>query len=492
MMYEGIEKIRIPLGYDDPAWGPVAIPLHPRSMEKIAGSSHTPQKLLDFMDRIRPRDDGRYVLLNAIGAYEFWGNNSNADAFPEWSLRGDPIPEQVKQFCRERSLTVPSDWGCSTFERYAYPFRHHNNKDPMLSIGERVCCAAYNDHMHRVELIVFILTSKAPDVVQRIDDGIPVPWSMGARLPWDCCSVCLKISTRIEDYCIHLKDMKNQILPNGEKVFSWNYFPRFFDISAVVVPADKSAYSLRKVASANPYLGIEAPSAQALVVPEGMSKYASILDYLAAGGEKRADIIKEIPAQAPAKDLGESPIDPDVWRILFDLVSRDSKTSETMPQELDALKGTPPASMLSALTSLGIILKPEEADGLLGDQEVPEALDLQQPDPTLLSRIKGLVPKRSLFDPMFSERVLSNMSPSTRENRPALVKRSNSTAVYASYVSWLRHMDLDRLETIVSHPSIQIALDPSSVEARIIGLEKTAHSFPKMARPFIAGISLGC
>jgi hypothetical protein len=385
---------------------------------------------------------------------------------------------------------VPTDWGYTTFERYAYPFRHHNNKDPMFSIGERVCCADYNDQMHRIELIVFVLTSKAPDIIQRIDEGVPVPWSMGSRLPFDICSVCLKVSTKVEDYCEHLKSMKNQILPNGEKVFSWNYFPRFFDISAVVIPADRSAYSLKKVASLNRYLGENFVQEGALMVPAGMSKYASMLDYLSSGGVKTGEIEKEIPAQEPSKDLGESPISPDVWRLLFARVARDKGRTETMPREMDSLRGQSQQDLLSTLTSLGVVLKPEESGTLL-DSPVPQDLDLKQPNTTLLNGIKGLVSKRSLFDPAFSERDASSMSSPGGTRGRALVKTS-SAAVHDSYVAWLRHLDFDRLEEVVSHPSVQLALDPGTVEAKIIGLEKTGqYSFPEKARPFIAGVSIG-
>jgi hypothetical protein len=847
-------EVYTPLGSGTEAWGPVAIPLHPRSMEKIAGTSFTPQKLIDFMDRIRPRDDGRYVLLNAIGAYEYWSSNANADAFPEWSLKGEPPPPMVKEFIRAKGLPMPTEYGCDTFERYAYTYRYHQNQDPTLTIGERVCCAAYNDKMHRVELIVFVSNEKAPDLVQRIDAGEPIPWSMGAKLPYDLClypgtqiygpdmvknvedvevgdfvftnkgrarkvvqvfrrsytgtvvtlkvkglvqrptltgnhpvfvfrkeqirtpggrrlnekaadvtgafveassvkpgdyvavprlsmdtseyesidvplarlcgyylgdgciitqrrgegktggrdyvgisvccnadekdhiarvvdtfeilseskvhvypagedrhavqivchdqvlaarvagmcgrlkekhipaeifyspvesrlallggmmdtdgcvdkkkkgsrititinplmeqaqilafsvgipatmsrnrvysdwspgttinqlnlgcagtsilkdystkcasvepvvrwsatiiehgdffllpvdtviqeeavekpvfnlaveedetyhvgfiahncSVCMNVATNRDMYCEHLKNMKNHVLPDGQKVFSWNWFPRFFDISAVIVPADRSAYSLKKIASVGgPF--VEIVESPVLAPPmAGIEKFAGILDFLSAGGTKKADIEKEVPVEEPQKNLGPSPIDPDVWKILFNRVAKDQATSETLPKEMMDLKGFSPQTILSALTSLGVILKPEEAGYLLGDQKVPADLDLKQPDPTLLGRSKGLIEKRSMFDPFFSMRTPREAS----IWRPTvLVKRANS---YDSYKAWLSHVDLEQLKAVTSHPSVQMLLNPSLVEEKILGLEKSAGvpTFLRMVTPFVAG-----
>lgn len=481
-------EVYTPLGIGSDVWGPIAIPLHPRSMEKIAGETYTPQKLLEFMDRIRPRDEGRYVLLNAIGAYEYWSSNSNADAFPEWSLKGEPPTPMVKDFIRAKGLPIPTDYGCDTFERYAYTYRWHQNQDPSLTIGERVCCAAYNDKMHRVELIVYVSKEKAPDLIEKIDSGVPIPWSMGAKLPYDICSVCMNVATRREDYCDHLKNMKNHVLPDGSKVFSWNWFPRFFDISAVVVPADRSAYSLRKVASAGgPFEAL--PPEQGLVrAPVGMEKFAGLFDFLS--GTKKAAIEKEVPVEEPSKNLGPSPMDPDAWKVLYNRVVKDQATSETMPAEMAGLRGFSPQAILSALTSLGIILKPEEAGYLLGDQKIPSDLDLQPPDPTLLSRAKGLIEKRSMFDPFFSLRESKESSGSLW--RPmVLVKRAEA---YDSYRTWLMHLDLDDLKVVTSHPSVRMLLNPGLLEEKVLGLEKAASgvpSFIEMVTPFVAGASAG-
>lgn len=181
----GIEKHVLP-AYDA-AWGPSYLPIHSRVFEKTASEVYIPDRLIKAAASLRPREDGRYVHINAVGANEAWGSNRNGDLFWEWSLLGETPPPHVQAFLKRRGLRPPPEYGISTFETYAYPFVLHNNKDPKFSIGEKVICAAYNEKMKRGELIVFIRKDdpkdgvglSAPDLIDMIDRGDPIPWSMG-------------------------------------------------------------------------------------------------------------------------------------------------------------------------------------------------------------------------------------------------------------------------------------------------------------------------
>ncbi len=870
-----------PLGMDVPEWGPVMVPLHPRTIEKLAGDLYTPRRLLDFMNNLRPRDDGRYLLLHAIGAYEYWGNNKNGDAFPEWSLKGDPMPPDVLKYVRERGLPVPAEYGYRTFETYGYVYRHHANTDRVLSIGERVCCAAYNEKMHRVELIIFVSKYKASDLIEKIDKGIPIAWSMGSRLPFDVCfsagaridvpngfmpvenveigqpvlsfsgafklvtkifkrkytgtvfrieavgipkgswvtsnhpyyvvkedrlrmckgsnndktrrhtpggcdtvcrlcgadiprpeeipvgeievgdylvypiqrekkkknvsdaeagilgfylgdgspirqrrgqyrdseyilqgmqfsfsqdypdilralvdtclsgdyreprvyedndrnawsihlyertlahraiqvcgegsktkkiddevlgwpisarasfvgryldadgsvdpkkkssrfistspqliwglrrvllsmgivpgvhqetatsgytrgscliwvlhlngadtwrlrkfsekikryggevrvkrenfisgglvyhrvteidesevedievhnlsvdedesyvadgsavhncSVCFHPARRRSDYCVHLKTMLNKILPDGTKVFSYNYFPRFFDISEVTVPADRSAYSLKKVAEDSVFAGeavvqVSKPSPRAVPTEEEMAKYAEMLDFMKTGGEKEAAIDKEVPAQAPAKDLGGDPIKKSLWNFIMEKVREDrSKDIEPIPASTrDLLKKAPLEKALSALTSLGILMTPGEANDVIGDREIPKGLDTSPPVSKLLQSLTGVIPGRSMFEPRFSIRIMQITRPE-RKNLLDLLAKTASVA-YDQYVGWLRTIDLEKLSELTAHPSVQLLLSPSVIKDKMFELEeeKVASEPRDVFLPFIAG-----
>lgn len=481
------------LGYDDPSWGPTAIPLHPSTMDKLAGSSYTPQRLLDFINNIRPRDDGRYILLNALGAGEYWGGNRNNDIFPEWSLRGDPPPPDIMDLVRSKGLVVPTEYGYKTFERYAFPFRQHCNNSPEFSIGDRVCCAAYNDKMHRVELIIFIYQHKAPDIVKRLDDGEPIPWSMGSKLPWDHCLCCGHVARNRAEYCDCLKNFPGKVFPDGRKVLAANYFPRFFDISEIMVPADRSAYSLRKVA------GVMDASERLMrlpsdpePVPAGMAKYAGLIDFLVSGG-KEATIEKETPALEPAKNLGPSPVDPQLWKMLRGLVEKDEECSERIPHGLmDSLKEQPLDKVLPALTTAGIILKPNEVDSLTGGDEakLPSSLDFSEPDPTILMKLRDLVRGRSMFDPHFSIRIL-RISKKEGDAPAKGITVIGTSGAANKYRDLLKHgIDLESLKEATAHPRVQMLLNPGSLERTMLELEAEAHPFHTMVLPFLAASGL--
>ena len=96
----------------------------PGDMEKAAaffGMGKTAAPLLssvrDLLDRLKPSPRKIYILVNALGASEYWGGNINGDAFPEAALihRG-PV------------------YGYETFNT-AGVFKHHQNKDPSKSFG---------------------------------------------------------------------------------------------------------------------------------------------------------------------------------------------------------------------------------------------------------------------------------------------------------------------------------------------------------------------
>ena len=189
------------------------------------------------------RAENAYVLVNALGAGEYFGSNINADHFPWNALahEGD-------------------DYGYKTFLN-AHCFTHHANKDPTKAIG-RPIWSGLNTRMKRVELIIEVNRNKAKiegadGIITRIDAGEFPDVSMGARVPYDRCSICDNKSKTRDDYCEHMRpgpEMRgiygpNKILPDGRKIFVYNDYPRFFDISFVFIGADKTAKVMTKLAS---------------------------------------------------------------------------------------------------------------------------------------------------------------------------------------------------------------------------------------------------
>jgi hypothetical protein len=193
--------------------------IHPQSLEKTAGISDA---IIEFVKSLTPVKGSSYALINALSSGEFYGSNRNGDYFPE-----DALKEHHK-----------------TFEIFGHVYRHHINKDPNKSIG-KVIFAYYNPDMHRVELIVELYNDKAKDIIDDLNAGKLPATSMGCKVPWDECSICGNRAKTRADYCSHLKEQMNMILPGGRKVYAINRKPKFFDISIVTIPAEKTSSVLK-------------------------------------------------------------------------------------------------------------------------------------------------------------------------------------------------------------------------------------------------------
>lgn len=180
-----------------------------------------------YGDKLVTPEEG-YTFCNALflGSYEAWGPNQNGDAFVE----------KVLEECHP------------TFVSDAKHYKHHQNTDPTKCYGD-VVSSYYNPKMRRVEGIIRIENAKSPAMIEKINRGEPVPLSMAAKLPFDVCSICEKKSTSTSEYCDHLKYEMMNIYPDGKIVCAFNPKPTFFDISEVVKGADRTAFTLKKVAS---------------------------------------------------------------------------------------------------------------------------------------------------------------------------------------------------------------------------------------------------
>lgn len=282
------------------------------------------------------------VLLTALGSGEYWGANQNGDYFPEAAL------------CHEGY-----DYGYQTFEKYAKIYKHHINKDPAAAYGD-VKLAVFNPQYHRVELVVILDDTKAPDIAQRIADGNYPDWSMGCRVPYDICSICRNKAPTRAQYCEHARYNLGGIDPTtGKQVFVINTRPKFFDISEVLLGADKVAKTLLKVANLS-------------AIPIIMSS-ALIAEKMAL--DKQSVMNKEVPL---AED--EPPLDIDKAKELAESITEVKAKEPNLPREdLDKLSEFPFQQVMSTLSSLGIIPKPQEFQRILlisiGKREMADKLD---------------------------------------------------------------------------------------------------------------------
>jgi hypothetical protein len=258
--------------------------------EKVGGAPPfadwtTGEQLRAFVRTITPSDrrDHVYVLVNALGAGEYYGPNINSDYFPWDSLTHQGI-----------------DYGYQTFLN-AHTYQHHQNKDPNRAIGTPVQ-SLINPQMKRVELVIKLNKEKArtegaDGILTRIDNGEFCDVSMGCKVPFDICSICGHKSKTRSDYCIHMRPPEelrhkfgpNRILEDGRRVFVINTLPKFFDISFVFVGADKTAKVMAKLAQKGKHICL----GNACAIPNVVEEVSPILydhlgEQLHLGQEKTA------------------------------------------------------------------------------------------------------------------------------------------------------------------------------------------------------------
>lgn len=273
-------------------------PLHPQVQEYIRS--------------IQPDGKSTWVLVNAMGAGEWYGDNINGDFFPYKELvthtekfLAIPILDYEKR--RLEGGSIPG--GYPTFYT-AGVFKHHINKDPLKSFGD-IFAAIWNESMKRVELIIRLdhARSKSLDtwhIVERIMNGEFVDVSMGCKVPYDVCSICGNKAKTKEEYCQHIRDRRKNRDPrgDGQRPYMINIQPRFFDLSFVFIGADKTARVLKKIASA------QTEKLSFVSLPQEASLEQRIREKLAAiqkeGKQlKLADIIKYVVPNPEARRVSK-------------------------------------------------------------------------------------------------------------------------------------------------------------------------------------------
>jgi len=446
--------IKVSTFLGESSYGIGAVPLFGPAdavFEKTASVGLLPE-VVRYISSLQPRKDAQYVLVNAMGAGEFYSSNINSDWFSEEALMhcpsgwtGNPLTDKL----------LAKDWpyGFPTFYD-AKAFAHHKNKDPNRAYGE-VELAVWNDHMKRVELVVRVDHFKCVQfggmgVWDRLVAGQFPDVSMGTRVCFDLCSICtdwdaynkalqtfdpkkyrhpglavlevhkqlikntgkgirgLSPSTKV--YCEDMKQRPNKILPDGRKVFVYNPYPRMFDISFVFIGADRTAKVMIYIVRAGHTFA--APSA---FVAEQMgltdadidgvrTKTASVDDVLEfaflkdAAKNKQSEIDKQVvPSQFAGKAM---PI----------MAKNEPDISDDMMQ---LLKAVPLHKALATLTAMGIVLKPSEYQQLASEKS-EKTMTPGSFMPALARLLLPMMPMRSALGPYIERRIviLSAITPS--------------------------------------------------------------------------------
>jgi hypothetical protein len=348
-------------------------------LNKTAGSGYSPELLKAIMS-IQKKPSLYYVVINAMGSYEVWGDNGNGDAFPEAGL--------IHKSLRTDMLTK-DDYGYKTFEYYAHFFKHHINKPDSPRYGE-VVFSHWNDKIHRVELIVGIDKEKSIEIITALEKGELVAVSIGVKVPYDRCCICGNKAKTREEYCKHAKsymgvivdlhlarqwsiELGKTILP-GAKVFVFNDYPRGFDISRVYVGADKTSFILSKAA------GISILSVD---IAEAMGVTDDMVDKVAQVS-KIGEIDKEIGADSPT-DI-EGMVNPSSKSIIIRKALREKlnklieKEPEIPSETLNLIASAAPIkNIFSTMIGMGIHPKPREFQRIvlvsIGKRDEADRLD---------------------------------------------------------------------------------------------------------------------
>lgn len=407
-------------------------------LTKTASTSFHPQ-IADYIANAKPIEGKTQVLLTSLGAGEYWGSNVNGDYFPQDGLRHHG-----------------PDYGHKTFETLGKVYKHHINKDPQKSYGD-VLLSVWHDTMKRVELIVTLDHEKAPDLIERINNAEYPSVSMGCRVKFDVCSVCgNKAKTRAQ-YCDHLRYHMNKIPPGfDKKAYAINLKPKFFDISFVLVGADRIAKVMKKIAH--------------------VDKLAFGLSTPKIAERKQAEIKKIVPSNT----------EPNTVKNLEEIGDRDSKLLQAYEKpipkniiiKITSTSAPGPAFLsrvLSSLSATGILPKPPEfqsialrslgqsglADKLEGSQcvfnpyeNIPQRtlsrysdqldIDPEKTDNDIIRSLIPILPEKSYARPHLSKRVirivkLAGANQAPEESKEKVIDSSFLpvmgvlTALYAAY-----------------------------------------------------------
>lgn len=425
-------------------------------LEKTASLNYAKlePEMRDFVADLKPVEGKLFVLLYALGAYEYWGPNDNADAFKEEVLANSD----------------PSN-GYRTFLK-ATVFRHHKNKDPEGEGFGRVVVAVYNPRMHRAELLVEIDRAKAAalghnDLIERLDAGENPAVSMGMRTSYDVCSWCDNKSYKADgsDKCRHLKSIKQggdglRMAVNEAGVVCCMFNVRFsaFDISFVDIGAEPQSFAIAKVARKESALPAADVSWQT----------------------KLAEIIKHIPAMSAFEDQ-----DP--------FLGTDT---------LRAIGGMGTPTALAATARAGIVLKPSEfqwlmlhaagmgqmADDLLHSGRVagpsPRGVHAQipimtkHPGSAAMAVVAPWMPQRSIYAPFLGRprgiRIQMTVIPHGQDDMLSQVSQA-----YDGYRRSLACcMPLFANQASLD-PAVASMLDPDWLFTQSLGLSKQAMLGPK-------------
>ena len=200
-------------------------------------------------DKFERKPGHTYIHLISVAAGEHYGPNSRADFYNGDSYRHDfskPEENGRKFIILKPGLKATHN---KTFMEHGGVYTEHFSSLDGAKPQGYIVKAALNPEMKRGELIIGVETDKWADDIHKLESGKPMKFSIGASAPYDICSICGHITTTEDGHCEHYKQMPGEFMDDGNQVYVISDNCLFHDISRVKRPAEKIAFSIRKVAS---------------------------------------------------------------------------------------------------------------------------------------------------------------------------------------------------------------------------------------------------
>ena len=256
---------------------------------------------VDIIKKFERKPGYEYIHLISVADGCTYGPNSRADFY-----NGEPCEIKIPHPEKGCPTVIMLDGGISkyhdTFLENGGVYTEHRNKhsiNPPKSQGY-IVAAGYNRPMKRGELIIGVNSDSWRDDLEKLSKGTPLKFSIGFDATHDRCSLCGHVAHTEDEHCAHVKNNPGQWDEDGNAVYMISDQGVYHDISRVRVPAERIAYSLKKVASGmDDLLGVATVNPDAL---RAMLKSASALERYNTV-KKLAKIEKEVLAEASPKDL---------------------------------------------------------------------------------------------------------------------------------------------------------------------------------------------
>ena len=447
-----MEKIIHPesFGFDEPT--AQLVPYHSKGMDKEwftkrAAAGDIVSKFSEF----KPKEGHSHIHLIAMGAADSYTVNRNGDLFyknahsfkpvePDWKelqlVNGSTHTKSAETFGTETTCGLGERY--KTFETHGDVYKHHKNKkhegDPVYG---SIKCAAYNNDMDRVELLIEVPNKHWEGELQKLARDESVPFSMSSSVPFDLDTYYGHKARNPGQYPVDVVNNLTSMLKSGHVVGLVNENPTFFDISKVNRPADRIAWSLSKAASGETFTPGLAANSDLIRKPD----IGVLMDTYPGRPSRRMDIIqkaaeieKKIALDAKLQDTRAAVKNKPSDESLRKLVNKHNKSAQAFKAFADHGVCLPFESFLKV--NLGFD-KTEKMASVISDVKsiLPKVYTTLQDNPVEVARNPIYDPASVVYD-NGCEKVAKDLERELSLDLDAVKHRQIKEAVSGSKPSW--------------------------------------------------------